>query len=96
MFRAGLWCVVALMVGGCLEATTKSVRETLPTTVGLTEQKILERYGSPARATPTQDGGRELEYVLTKDRQAQGRCNITFILNSAGIVRSYKYSGGVC
>jgi hypothetical protein len=45
MFRAGLWCVVALMVGGCLEATTKSVRETLPTTVGLTEQKIFERYG---------------------------------------------------
>jgi hypothetical protein len=33
------------MVGGCLEATTKSVRETLPTTVGLTEQKIFERYG---------------------------------------------------
>ena len=66
MFRAGLWCVVALMVGGCLEATTKSVRETLPTTVGLTEQNIFERYGSPARATPTQDGGRELEYVLTK------------------------------
>ena len=25
MFRAGLWCVVALMVGGCLEATTRSV-----------------------------------------------------------------------
>ena len=94
MFRASLWCVVALMVGGCLEATTRSVRETLPTTVGLTEQQIFERYGSPTRVTPTQEG-RELEY-LTKDRQTQGRCNITFILDSAGVVRSYKYSGGVC
>jgi hypothetical protein len=95
MFRAGLWCVVALMVSGCLEATTRSVRETLPTTVGLAEQKIFERYGPPTRVNPTQEG-RELEYVLTKDRQTQGRCNITFILDSTGVVRSYKYSGGVC
>jgi hypothetical protein len=95
MFRASLWCVVALMAGGCLEATTRSVRETIPTTVGLTEQQILDRYGSPARVTPMQEGW-ELEYVLTKDRQTRGRCNITFVLDSAGIVRSYKYSGGVC
>jgi hypothetical protein len=95
MFRASLWFVVALMVSGCLEATTRSVRETLPTTVGLTEQKIFDLYGSPTRVTPTQEG-RELEYVLTKDRQTQGRCIITFMMDSAGIVRSYKYSGGLC
>jgi hypothetical protein len=93
MFRAGLWCAVALMAGGCLEATKRSVGETIPTTTGLTEQQILDGYGSPDRVTPMPEG-RELEYMVTKDRQTRGRCYITFVLDGAGILRSYKYSGG--